>query len=101
MIWREPSLLPEVQVIHRALLVSHVNVKREEVDGGQCAPTKDFEESGQTIPLLHVEERVWRCHLDGLLTIVDDLSPVKFPTLNIQITDGGRKRGRERVRSRG
>jgi hypothetical protein len=44
--------IPEVQIIDRALLIAHVNIEGEEIDGGESATAKDFEECWQAISLL-------------------------------------------------
>lgn len=86
-------VLPEVQVVHRALLVSHINVKGEEVDGRQCAAAKDFEESGQTVSLLHIKKGIWRGHFGRLV----DNSLVRFPTPDVQKFEEGPQKGVENV----
>ena len=41
---------PEVEVVNGALLIPHVDVEREQIDGRKRSPTKDFEERWQTVP---------------------------------------------------
>lgn len=54
--------LPEVEIVHRTLLVTHVDVEREEIDGSESPATKDLEQRRKAIALLHIEERVGRSH---------------------------------------
>ena len=37
---------PEVKIIHRSLLIPHINIKGEEVDRCEGLPAKDFEKRG-------------------------------------------------------
>lgn len=43
--------IPEIKVVNRSLLISHVNVEGEEVDGCQGLPAEDFEESWQAVSI--------------------------------------------------
>lgn len=58
--------LPEVKIVHRTLLVSHVDVEREEIDGSESPTTQDLEQRRQAIALLHVDKRVGRSHFVDL-----------------------------------
>ena len=51
------SNLPEIEIINRSLLISHVDVEGKEVDGGQGLPAKDLEERGQAVS---IEIWMWR-----------------------------------------
>lgn len=58
--------LPEVEIVNRSLLITHVDVEGEEVNRGLCATTEDFEKGGQPISY-HVVGKLFRFvrHLDG------------------------------------
>lgn len=43
--------LPEIKIINRSLLISHVDVEGEEIDGCQSLTTKDLKESRKPIPI--------------------------------------------------
>lgn len=60
-IFEQSPSSPEVQIVHRALLISHVNVEREQVDWGESPPSQNLEESGQPISLLHLHLRLCVC----------------------------------------
>lgn len=85
---------PEIEIIYRALLISHVDVKGEKIDGRQGTATEDLKESREAITLLHVGERVMRGHIGG-----DDCSRWKFQHRGFEIKEG-RKRGKICARSR-
>lgn len=52
--------LPEVKIIHRSLLIAHVDIERKEVNGRQSAATQDLEERRQSVSR-HVGLRRRRC----------------------------------------
>lgn len=43
--------LPEIQIVDRSLLISHVDVEREQVYRRQRPPTENLEESWQAVPV--------------------------------------------------
>lgn len=49
--------IPEVQIIHRALLVPHIDIEGKQVDGSEGPATEDFEERGEAIALLQAGKR--------------------------------------------
>ena len=40
------SSIPEVKIVDRSLLISHVDVERKEVDRSQCLPAEDLKKRG-------------------------------------------------------
>lgn len=54
---------PEIKIVHRTLLISHVDVEREEIDGSKRPATQDLEQGRETIALLRVGERIGGSHL--------------------------------------
>ena len=40
------GISPEVEIVHRSLLVAHVDVEREEIDRCQCPPVEHFHQCG-------------------------------------------------------
>ena len=70
---------PKVQIIHGALLVSHVNVEGEKIDRRQSTATEDLKKRRQAIALLHVGERVVRSHCESCGCL-----PVENPAPKIQ-----------------
>lgn len=52
--------LPEVEVIHRSLLIAHVDIERKEVNRRQSAATQDLKERRQSVSR-HVGLRRRRC----------------------------------------
>jgi hypothetical protein len=54
--------LPEVEIIHRSLLVSHINVEGEQIDGRQGPSTEHLEEIRQPVAI-EVRLRRRRVHV--------------------------------------
>jgi len=42
---------PKVQIINGSLLISHVNIEREQVDGWECASAENLKEGRESIPI--------------------------------------------------
>lgn len=42
--------IPEVQIINRALLITHIDVEREQIDRRQRATTQHLKEGWKSIP---------------------------------------------------
>lgn len=59
-------VLPEVQVVDRALLVAHVDVEGEEIQRWPGCPTEDFEERWESIAV------GWRHRRAGILGVRHD-----------------------------
>lgn len=51
------SSIPEVKIVDRSLLISHVDVEGKEVDRGQSLPAEDLKKRGQAVP---IEIWMWR-----------------------------------------
>lgn len=58
------QILPEIEVVDRALLVAHVNVKGEEIDWSQRSSTEHFHQCWQTVALLQFPLRHMVVHGD-------------------------------------
>lgn len=42
---------PEIEVVNRALLVSHIYIEREQIDGWKRPPAEDLEQGGESVPI--------------------------------------------------
>jgi hypothetical protein len=52
---------PKVQIVHRSLLISHINVERKEIDWRERATTQHLEKRWKPIPT-QIRLRRWRVH---------------------------------------
>jgi hypothetical protein len=62
------GFLPEIQVIHRALLIPHIDVERKEVDWSESSAAQDFKESRKAIARLRIDKVVVR-HVGSVLKV--------------------------------
>lgn len=51
------NILPEVQIINRALLITHVNVEGKEIDWRKGIATENLKEGWQALTLLEFWNR--------------------------------------------
>lgn len=50
-LWRN-DVLPEVQIVNGSLLITHVDVEREQIDWWECSSAQDLKQSRETIALV-------------------------------------------------
>ena len=48
---RELENQPEIEVVNRALLVSHINIEREQIDGRKRPPAEDLEQGRESVSI--------------------------------------------------
>jgi hypothetical protein len=60
------DILPEIQVIHRALLIPHINVEGKEIDWGEGPAAQDFKERRKAIARFRIDNVMVRHIVSGL-----------------------------------
>jgi len=89
------GLLPEIQVIHRALLIPHVNVERKEVDWSEGPAAEDLKKCRKAITRLRIDKVMVR-HVGSVLRVGNGEMTSTENSKRRQGAKGGEGRARSR-----